>query len=457
VACRAILAASFALATTPAGASTGASIQKGPYVVDVSDTSAEVRFELSSPELARIELAAADTADAGRPFVGAAAQQQSIRATGLAPATRYAYQVRVGGAIVGAGHFATAPASGSTAPVTFLAVGDDRSDPTAHAAVVRAMLETRADFVVNTGDLVQDAADPSDWQSFFDVEAPLLRETPIFATVGNHELFDDFAGANFARYFGAPDDAGTSHLYRTVRFGIVRLFLLNAMDRGWASGDERSWLERELARADGEAGLVWRVAVLHHGPWSVGPHGPNTALLDAGIPAMLAAHHVDLLLAGHDHIYDRGAAGQVKYIVTGGGGAPLYDIRRTDVTARKAEATYHYVEVRATPQALRVVARRVDGSVIDRCGFAPGQDWDCDPATRPAVQSPAVVAPAPEGAARATSRCGCSLAETHRDRVPGPLTFGAGIAVLLAAARRRRAHPFRCSAPFRFRSPRLPR
>jgi len=417
-----------------ARASSAASLQKGPYVTDVSDTGAEVRFELSSAATAQLELTAGDDAGpAARTFDGAAARQQSIRATGLEPATRYAYAVRSGGAIVGAGHFATAPSAASAAPVTFIAFGDDRSDPTAHAAVVRAMLQTRADFLVNTGDLVQDGSSPADWQSFFDVEAPLLREAPIFAAIGNHELFSDSAGASFVRYFGAGDAAASTRLYRTVRFGIVRLFVLNAMDRGWASGDERTWLERELARADAEPGLVWRIAVLHHGPWSVGPHGPNTALIDAGIPALLAAHHVDLLLAGHDHIYDRGSAGPIKYIVTGGGGAPLYEIRRKDATARKTEAAYHYIEVAATPEAMGVVARRVDGSILDRCSFKQGQDWDCD-APHP-VAFPTVL-PVTGAASHGTTRCGCNLAETRRS--PGAFALGAVIMAFVAIARRKR-------------------
>ena len=415
------------------------SIQKGPYVVDISDSAADIRFELSSSAPAKVEVSGDGDSGARRSFDAPIAVLHSIHATGLAPATRYAYDVRVGAVVVGAGHFATAPGAGSTAPVTFLAYGDDRSDPEAHGAVVRAMLQVPSDFVVNTGDMVQDAASAADWQSFFDVEAPLLRERPILVTVGNHELFDDRAGANFARYFGVADDLGTPRLYRTLRFGNVRFFLLNAMDATWGSGDERSWLERELARADGEPGLVWRVVVLHHGPWSVGPHGPNVALIQAGVPALLAAHHVDLLLCGHDHIYDRGEADSIKYIVTGGGGAPLYEIRRADVTARKAEATYHFVEITATGDAVRTVARRADGSLIERCGFSRGADWDCDPTIVPQAAGPAAAAASGISPGPSSARCGCQLVGVAAETRPWPpFELTATAAVWVVAALRRR-------------------
>jgi MYXO-CTERM domain-containing protein len=422
------------------------SLTKGPYVVDVSDQGAEIRFELASAAPAELTIApashfGADAATAAPTSVVrrvTPSVDHAFRVAGLVAATRYAYEVRVGGVAAGAGQFSTAPASSARGPVTFLAYGDDRSDPVAHAAVVRAMRNVPSDFLVNTGDLVQDAASASDWQSFFDVEAPILRERPLFAAVGNHELFDDRAGANFERFFGVADEKGIARLYRTVRFGIVRFFFLNAMDTGWASGDERDWLERELAHADGETGIVWRVAVLHHGPWSSGPHGPNAALAAAGVPELLSAHRVDLVLSGHDHIYERGSSGVLKYVVTGGGGAPLYEIAHADPTARKAEAAYHFVLFEATPESMQIEARRQDGSVLDRCAFASGADWSCDrdaPASegRGAERAAAIDAPA-----RSASRCSCGAAgEGH-----APRSFemvGGALALAALGLRRRRA------------------
>jgi hypothetical protein len=117
---------------------------------------------------------------------------------------------------------------------------------------------------------------------------------------------------------------------------------------------------------------------MHHSPWSSGKHGPNTKLVGAHVPELLAVHKVDLVLAGHDHMYERGDGGLMKYIVTGGGGAPLYQPESRLPTARKLAASYHFLEVSTEGDALHVVAHRTDGTVIDRCGFAKGGPWDCD-------------------------------------------------------------------------------
>jgi 3',5'-cyclic AMP phosphodiesterase CpdA len=257
--------------------------------------------------------------------------------------------------------------------------GDNRTGTTAHASIVRAMAKVPADFLVNTGDLVEEGGKRAQWKEFFDVEGPLLRDHALFAAIGNHERYEDDAGVNFESYFGF-EGAGGSHPcpYGTAAFGNVRLFFLDAM-HDWDSGDERAWLEHELAQTDDEAGRPWRIAVMHHSPWSAGKHGPNKQLLDAHIPELLAAHKIDLVLAGHDHLYERGDAGLMKYIVTGGGGAPLYPTDNRLPTTRMLEAAYHFLEVSAGDDALRVVARRTDGSVLDRCAFEKGRPWDCDP------------------------------------------------------------------------------
>ena len=346
--------------------------------------------------------------------------------------------MRVGGAVLGKGRFVTAPVPAATSTVKLLVYGDDRSDETAHAALVRSMLATPSDFLVNTGDVVAAGGSAEDWQAFFQIEQPLLRDRALFLCVGNHELYDDQAGANFARYFGFPDRTGTLQPYGTMRWGNTRIFFLNGM-HDWKRGPEREWLEAELGRADGEAGLVWRLVVVHHGPWSSGPHGGNARLVDAKIPELLAVHKVDLVLAGHDHIYERGEHGggaSLKYVISGGGGAPLYPIEHRQVTTRRVEPAYHFLELTLTQDALRLVAHRLDGTTLESCGFAHGQPWDCY--SPPTSETPAAApAAAPEETpSTSSSRCGCAV-----PGAPPGAAVGVGLGLVAAGAavaRRRR-------------------
>jgi hypothetical protein len=409
------------------------SARKGPYVTAVSDSDATIRFELETAAPATVEItqppSTAGDASANRPSrfdSREVSTMHRVHVTGLQPATPYGVVVRVGGAVVADGRLVTAPRPDAGTPLKFLVYGDNRTDDAAHASVVRAMNAVPSDFLVNTGDMVQDGASAGNWQTFFDTERPLLHDRPLFAAIGNHELTGDAAGANFERYFGFPDASGAMLPYGTVRFGNARFFFLNGMD-DWSSSPERQWLEQTLSSADNEPGLQWRFVVLHHGPWSSGPHGSNVKFLEDGMVQVLASHRVDLILAGHDHLYERGVGGPLKYIVSGGGGAPLYRDLHPLATTRKAEAVHHFVEVTTQGSKLQIVAMRDDGSVLDRCGFTEGQPWDCD-APVPAVSrdASAAAAPASSGAAAEASH-GCMCAD------PGAHTGAAAALAILAA------------------------
>jgi hypothetical protein len=415
--------AAVALFSSSSGATAAPRLVNGPYLTGLSSEGVDVRFELDSATPATVVVTPQGGA-ATKTVADDAASMHVVHVGALPPATVHTYEVRIGGVPYAKGRFITAPTTDSGAPVSFLVYGDDRSDETAHAALARGLASTPSDFLVNTGDVVADGGNLQDWQSFFQVEAGLLRDRAIFLSIGNHELYDDQAGANFARYFGFREGAGsTDRPYGTMRWSGVRLFFLNGM-HDWQSGDERQWLERELGRADSEPGLVWRVVVVHHGPWSSGPHGPNTKLLAAHVPELFARHKVDLVLSGHDHIYERGAWEGVKYLISGGGGAPLYTIAQRAPTASKAEPAYHFIEIAANADSVHIVTHRIDGAILDTCGFSKGKAWDCDKAPAPIVGAAQQQPPAPTDT---SSRCGCD--------VPGArASAGAALALLLLLA-----------------------
>ncbi len=408
-------------------------VRKGPYLQHLGTTSVSVRIELAAQGPASVDITTEGKpkrtiSDVDPRFF------HDFRVTGLEAQTHYRYVVH-GGAANPAGEFTTAPKDDSVQPFTFLVYGDNRTDPSAHAAVVHAILQVPSDFLLHTGDFVEVGPDGSMWQQFFDIEAPLLRNRSIFACVGNHELYQDAEAAAFERYFGPSDDA-PQHLYGSFRWGSTRFFLLNAF-HDWSSGDERAWLEAELGRADNEPGLRWRVAVVHHGPFSAGHHGPNERLDDAHVPELLAAHKVDLVIAGHDHIYERGLAMGLRYLISGGGGAPLYRDIRPLPSTRKVEAAYHYVLVTVSPDKVQLVAKRADGSALDACGFGHGPGWDCDPAAAapPPLPTPTVFDPAPPPSEPKKSKAGCQMSSPSGGSGLAP----AALALALLCTRRSRA------------------
>jgi hypothetical protein len=425
-----------------AGAAEASPLRKGPYLQGLSTTGVTVKAELERGAPAKLEVYEAGT----EKVVGTAESPENwtfhaMRVEGLKPGSRYEYRVLTGGQRSELGRFTTAPEGDG--PFRFQIYGDSRNDHAAHAAVVRAMLAQPADFLINTGDMVHSGIEPGDWEAFFSIENDMLRDRCVFAAVGNHELYkgDPAGGVAFLRYFALIEQGkDRPHLYSSFRWANTRFFLLNAMD-AW-TGEERDWLRAELDHALGEPGLLHRIAVVHHGPFSSGPHGPNKALVGNDIVGMMRDRKVELVLAGHDHVYERGEGAGLKYLISGGAGAPLYERKLQDPSTQAFEAVHHFIEVTIEGEGVKTVARRASGGIIESCGYRSNGPWSCEGASvKPAPTSgigPAETS-APAPSAPGKRACACDLPGAGApSRGAWAGIFGVA-ALLLAGARRRRA------------------
>lgn len=405
---------------------------KAPYLAELTDHSVDVRFELDRALEADVELWQGEGEKRGEH--APAARFSSVTLGGLQPDATYRYRVQAGDQTA-EGSFRTAPLPGKSKEVRFLVYGDNRTDDAGHEAVVRRMEGRPSDFLVHTGDFVEDGRDAGQWNRFFRIEAPLLKDRCVYAAVGNHELIEEGALA-YLRFFGPPPGSAPPQLYRQVRWGPVRFIFLNAMFGSLEASGERAWVEKAL-EDPGEGGRPpWTIVVLHHGLWSSGPHGPNREAHAAKLDDLFEAKGVDLVLSGHDHIYERGVAGKIPYIVSGGGGAPVYKHLRRLPTAKTLEAARHFLTVTVKSDALTLEAIRADGSHIETCGLVRGRGFTCDEPAASIQDKPAAAAAAPTPKAASTT-CGCRVAGSP----PGsksPAAWSCALALLAGVWRRAR-------------------
>ena len=137
------------------------------------------------------------------------------------------------------------------------------------------------------------------------------------------------------------------------------------------------WLNEALAKSQAR----WKVVFLHHSIYSAATkgrgHGGERSVLRlrALLEPMFVRHGVDLVLAGHDHHYDRStllparspAGHQVQY-VTAGASARLRAnvVDHTNTFLAKADATTHsFVVAHVTRDAIRIEAIGADGRTLD--------------------------------------------------------------------------------------------
>jgi len=437
-----------ALTLAPARAPAASPFVRGPYLQDLAPRQVAFLFELDAAHGARVEVQRGATdstkgdAEAPKVKTGTKDATHEIVVDGLEPATSYRYSVILDDNTVERGTFTTAPED--SRPFSFLVYGDNRSNAYAHAAVVAAMKTTPADFLLNTGDMVYDGSQQADWREFFTLERELLRDRCLFPSIGNHEIaMPTSDGAlRYARMFRVPSPPDAAERWYTFRWSSARFFVLDAQDE--FSTGERAWLEKALDAAKNEAGVTFRFVVLHHGPYSSGLHGPNDSLLLAGVPELLRNAKVDLILSGHDHAYERGDANGLRYVVSGGGGAPIYREYRAAKYSQKFEPVYHFARIAIDGTRATFVATRHDGSTIESCSFAAGvAGWSCGPPAPPPAGSAAVakaatgpLPPAPS-AEPARRNCGCSLVSGGIEWLPLALAGVLAAGVVLRPKNRR--------------------
>jgi hypothetical protein len=298
---------------------------------------------------------------------GAGAERlHEVHLCGLTPDTTYYYRVGGPGHWSTAFQIATAPAAGSTAAWSFGVTGDSRGDgltngpgDNAWAILQHHLADRGVDFEMFTGDGVFLGTSQPLWNLWFDgtdgthAVQDFLATRPLMMSNGNHDLLT----INYLAQFAMPQDASTGELadgeeWYSFDYANAHFVVLNdtTTSAGTIAGAEATWLEADLSAVN-RTTTPW-IFVVHHMAMytcgSGGAHAPDTTSRSAWQP-IYDAHHVDFVLNGHNHFYQRsypingigtvaahdasgaptitgGQPSGTVYVVAGGAGAPFYTV-----------------------------------------------------------------------------------------------------------------------------------
>lgn len=247
----------------------------------------------------------------------------------------------------------------------FVVFGDARTNLDVATRVVEAIVEEAPDFVIATGDYVNDGGNVEEWVAFRKLIQPLMRSAPLYAAIGNHDRQGRGRRVEHFRDTFKPQKGPHGERYYYVDRGALRLIVLDS--NTYANADQTEWLTNTL-NAGAKLGRQMFV-VMHHPVYSIALHGGHAAIREHWAP-LFEHYGVQAVFSGHDHVYARAEAGGVRYFVTGGAGAPLYGKSRNpgdlDVAAVKHHArVHHYLRVHVVPQMIEVTAVKLDGSIIE--------------------------------------------------------------------------------------------
>lgn len=232
---------------------------------------------------------------------------------------------------------------------------------------IARLLTTLGGDIFLAGDLAYPNGTTGEFQRCFDPDFGRFRAR-FWAAPGNHDYMTAAADGYFT-YFG--DRAGPARRgYYSVRSASWRVLMLNSnipLSRG---SPQFEWARAELTANPSRCAM----AVLHHPFDSSGPNGPNPSQRD--LWDMLYGLNVDVVVSGHDHLYERHApqdasqrsdpARGIRLFIAGTGGAPPYARARAAVRSEVLHSSFGLLRLKLEPALYEWEFLDVNGTVIDR-------------------------------------------------------------------------------------------
>jgi predicted phosphodiesterase len=249
--------------------------------------------------------------------------------------------------------------------VRFAVIGDNGTGRRPEYEIATQMTRAHKSFpfsmVIMLGDNIYGNKTPADFKrKFEDPYKVMLGEgVKFYACLGNH----DDPNERFYKPFNM-----NGQRYYTIRAGDVEFF---AIDSTYFDPLQFDWLTRELSSSH----APWKICFFHHPLYSAAHyHGPDLDLRSRLEP-LLHKYGVDVVLSGHEHVYERlKAQGGIYYFVLGSAGQLRYhDLRPSSETAKgfDTDQTFMLMEIAGNQLNFQTVAR--SGATVDSGEIKKGE------------------------------------------------------------------------------------
>jgi acid phosphatase type 7 len=292
-----------------------AAFVKQPYLQNLTDTSIVIRWETSAAQGGKVQFGFS-TSYGSEFSQGSDTTQHELLLAGLLPDTLYHYRA-ISDPDTSADAVFHIPV-GISGSFRFIAYGDNRTNAAPHQSVVdqMALVDPPPGFLVNVGDLTAGGS-TSDYQTFFNIEKGILSRAPLFPTVGNHDTSNM---TNWATLFALPNN----ERWYSFRYGNSSFHFLDNYSTYTPGSPQYTWFLNELSADSADATVRHIFVSFHNPPYTTNLGHSSDLNVRQYICPLLERFHVQVAFMGHVHCYEHSLANGVHYVVTGGGGAPLY-------------------------------------------------------------------------------------------------------------------------------------
>ncbi len=300
-------------------------VTRGPYLQRNNESGMTVRWRTTTASDSVVRFGTTLGALTSSVTDATVTTDHKVRVDDLLPDTKYFYSVGTSTvAQVGddADHFFfTAPIAGTDRAMRVWVLGDAGTADSEQRQVRDAYYGSPAykynDMVLLLGDNAYNTGTDSEYQAaLFDMYPTVLRQSPVWSCLGNHETAQvrtgSYSGVAYFDIFSFPTAAecggyasGTER-YFSWDYGNVHFISLDVQTTNAALRTNMlAWLENDLAANTRR----WTIALWHHPPYTKGSHNSDTESQPTWartfLVPMLEDAGVDLVLCGHSHCYER--------------------------------------------------------------------------------------------------------------------------------------------------------
>ncbi|TSA23021.1 metallophosphoesterase family protein [bacterium] len=296
-----------------------AQVTRQPYLQVPTPTSVIIRWQSGTGDIGKVRYGTS-LSPLSETIVESEDERiyHQVPVTGLVPNTKYYYTVDGSSKGNEEQYFITAPSVGTGTPVRIWAISDfGQTNSKNNARRLETVAQWKAfnngyhaSFVLSMGDQTEDDALFQLQHNYFDQLEPVLKSSPLYTTVGNHDEHDSIY--NYKRTFTIPSKAEAGGIasvaaeYYSFDYANIHVVSLctEIHDENGRKA-QREWLKKDLDNNKQE----WLIACMHQ-PFHSGGYHPSDEVEYAPpqrtdwLP-ILEDHGVDLVLQGHNHVYER--------------------------------------------------------------------------------------------------------------------------------------------------------
>jgi len=352
-------------------------VNRYPYIQSPDQNSVIIAFNTATSGIGHVKWGTTSGTLSNTVSDVSATQTHGLSITGLQPNTKYYYQAFLDTTAQSDVEYFYTAKPDNIRQMDFVVYGDCGFNSSQEDSISAHMAQIPHDFGIVVGDVDQLFGNNYD-VNYFPHYTSMTKNVCHFTTIGNHDTLTN--QTNYTDAFYLPhNNPGNTELYYSFTWGNAKFIALDGNIDCTVGSAQYNWFESQLKCNNSE----WVFVFFHQPPWTNAwdisydipfqywyQYQGNVDMRTSLVP-LFEQYHVDAILNGHAHDYQRGQYNGVHYFIAGGGGTSTPD---THTNSNSPNIQYeqdvnNFMHFSINGDSVHFYALGLNGAAIDSGSF----------------------------------------------------------------------------------------